>query len=161
MSSRLWLARRMVFPSSFSFKNSCRISCTPWLSRPFIGSSRIRREGSSIIACAIPRRWRMPSEYLPTCFFASGSSPTFRMAASISFFPIFLRMPARNCRFCLALYPGRKPGVSMMAPILSGASISFPICFPSTKTAPSSTRRNPQMHLNRTVLPLPFLPIIP
>lgn len=29
MSSRLWLARRIVFPSSFNFKNSCRISCTP------------------------------------------------------------------------------------------------------------------------------------
>ena len=35
------------------------------------------------------------------------------------------------------------------------------MCFPSTKTAPSSTRRNPQMHLNSTVFPLPFLPIIP
>ena len=123
MSSRLWLARRIVFPSSFSFKNNCRISCTPWLSRPFMGSSRIRRNGSSMMACAMPRRWRIPREYLPTCFFASGSRPTFRMASSISFFPIFPRMPARNCRFCLALYPGRKPGVSMIAPMLSGASI--------------------------------------
>ena len=37
----------------------------PWLSSPFIGSSRIRKPGSSIKAMAIPSLCFIPNEYLP------------------------------------------------------------------------------------------------
>ena len=39
-----------------------------------------------------------------------------------------------------------KPASVRMALTWARQCASFPICFPSTKTAPSSTRRNPQMH---------------
>ena len=56
MSRGLWLARRMVLPFSFRSVSRRRASSAPVSSRPFIGSSRIKSEGSSMIAWAMPRR---------------------------------------------------------------------------------------------------------
>ena len=69
-------AFRIVLPSAFRSSRYLRISPTPSLSRPFIGSSRISRSGFSIIACANPSRWRIQRKYFITDFFNFGSKPT-------------------------------------------------------------------------------------
>ena len=114
----------MVFPAAFKSSKSSLISATPCLSRPLNGSSRIRKRGSSIMACAIPRRCRIPREYFPTGFFISGSNPTFFRIRRISAFEIILFISASISRFFTPVYWVRKPGVSMMTPRLSGKSTS-------------------------------------
>ena len=68
---------------------------------------------------------------------------------------------ARSLRFLSPVAPGRKPGVSMIIPISSGKSISFPTSFPLMSTHPSSGLKKPHMHFIMTVLPLPLLPTMP
>ena len=63
LNNLLWLARIIVLPCAFNDNSKSRMLRTPFLSKPFIGSSRIRREGSSSNAWAMPRRWRMPKLY--------------------------------------------------------------------------------------------------
>ena len=55
-----------VPPRSAKPRSSPRIQRMPSGSRPLAGSSRISTSGSPSSAWARPRRWRMPSEYLPT-----------------------------------------------------------------------------------------------
>ena len=114
-----------------------------------------------MIACAMPSRCRMPSEYLPTGFGESGSSPTSRIVSATSLSPIFRFSPARISRFFSPGSCGRNPGDSMMIPMSGGKSTSTPICFPSTCTVPAVGCKKPQMHLNITVLPEPLLPTTP
>ena len=62
-----WLDRRIVRPlSRLSDWSSSRISWTPIGSIAVVGSSRIRMSGSLTSASAMPSRWRMPREYVPT-----------------------------------------------------------------------------------------------
>src|SRR3954464_4038913 len=72
-----------VPPRSAKLRSSPRIQRMPSGSRPLAGSSRIRTSGSPSSAWARPRRWRMPSEYLPTRRRAAVSSrPTSSSSAS-------------------------------------------------------------------------------
>ena len=59
------------------------------------------------------------------------------------------------------MYLLKNPGFSIIIPILSAKSISFPISFSPTTTLPPVGFKYPIIVLNRTVLPEPFLPIIP
>jgi hypothetical protein len=161
MSAALWLASMIVLPSPRSPFKSCRMSATPRLSRPFMGSSRIMSRGFSMIACAIPRRCRMPSEYFPTGFFRAGSSPTRRIVCAISRVPIFFLSDASISRFFSPLYCSRNPGDSMMMPMSSGKSRLPPTSSPCTRIRPFDGNMKPQTHLNSTVFPLPLLPTTP
>ena len=70
-------------PRSAKVRSRPRIQRMPSGSRPLAGSSRIRTSGSPSSAWARPRRWRMPSEYLPTRRRAAVSSrPTSSSSAS-------------------------------------------------------------------------------
>ena len=72
-----------VPPRSAKPRSRPRIQRMPSGSRPLAGSSRIRTSGSPSSAWAKPRRWRMPSEYLPTRRRAAVSSrPTSSSSAS-------------------------------------------------------------------------------
>src|ERR1700760_3208989 len=72
-----------VPPRSAKLRSSPRIQRMPSGSRPLAGSSSIRTSGSPSSAWAKPRRWRMPSEYLPTRRRAAVSSrPTSFSSAS-------------------------------------------------------------------------------
>ena len=117
--------------------------------------------GSSMIACASPSRWRIPSEYLPTCFLLSGSRPTLFIALRIACLSALPLISARNFKLLYALNDDKKPGVSMITPTLSGISTSLPIVFPFTLISPDVSGISPQIHFISTVLPLPFLPISP
>ena len=103
----------------------------------------------------------MPSEYLPTGLELIGSSPTRRIVSAICFRLILRFKDARISRFFNPESCGRKPGVSMISPMSSGKSTSFPICLPFTSTLPLVGCKNPQMHLNMTVFPEPLLPTTP
>ncbi len=69
-------------------------------------------------------------------------------------------IPGMNAfRFLNAFMPGMKPGSSMMMPMSCiRAGITR---LPLTKICPSLGSMKPQMHLNMTVLPEPFLPMTP
>ena len=114
-----------------------------------------------MIACAIPRRSRIPREYCPTFFLDRGSSPRARIVALTSSSEIRCFRDASLFKFAKPLRSRKKPGFSMIMPTESGKSSSFPICFPPTSTVPLSGCKNPQMHLNITVFPEPLNPIIP
>ena len=161
MSSFEWLAKIINFPFSFRDKSTFLISSTPSLSSPFNGSSKRRISGSSMIACAIPRRWRIPSEYFPTCFLLSGSSPTIRIALRISSFEILWCIIAKNFRFLNPEYSGKNPGFSIIAPIRSGILISFPKTFPSIFILPDDGLTKPSIIFISIVFPEPFLPTNP
>ena len=90
---------RIVLPCSLYESRYSRISFTPSLSRPLKGSSRISIFGFSMIACASPKRCRIPRLYLRTWRFKSGSSPTCLMLFLISSLPILLLSPARSFKF--------------------------------------------------------------
>ena len=137
------------------------ICATPFLSSPLNGSSSIRIDGSSIIACAIPSLCLIPRLYLFTFFLRSGSSPTLSIVSLIFFSSAILRSDARIFKFLRPDTPGRNPGVSMISPISSGKSISFPTSLSLTKIRPSSGLKKPQMHFIITVFPLPLFPTIP
>ena len=92
----LWLASRIVRPPFANDLNNSRISATPCLSSPFSGSSRIIKLGSSMIACAMPRRCRMPREYLPTGLDIMGSSPTRRIVSATCFSPDLAFQPSED-----------------------------------------------------------------
>ena len=115
-----------------------------------MGSSKIKILWFSIIACAIPSLCLIPIEYFPTFFLPAHSNPTTFNAFSMSIFS-FPDIDASNLRFCFPEYCLRNPGSSMIAPI----------SFLSTRIDPSLIWSSPQIHLNKTVLPDPFLPIIP
>ena len=157
----LCAAIRIVFPRSFNPRKSSQTSPAPCLSRPLKGSSNIKSSGSSMIACAIPRRSRIPREYCPTFFLDRGSSPRARIVALTSSSEIRCFRDASLFKFAKPLRSRKKPGFSMIMPTESGKSSSFPICFPPTSTVPLSGCKNPQMHLNITVFPEPLNPIIP
>ena len=62
-SESRWLETKTARPCSpASRRTSSRISRMPAGSRPFVGSSRMSTAGSERRACAMPTRWRMPSE---------------------------------------------------------------------------------------------------
>lgn len=73
-------------PLLLKSKSNSLISETPSLSSPFIGSSKIKISGFSIIACANPNRCFIPREYFPTCFYHWGSAPQFLLLFG---FPLF------------------------------------------------------------------------
>ncbi len=62
---------------------SARSSATPSGSSETVGSSRIRTAGSLTSASAIPRRWRMPREYVSTFRSATSARPTWSSSAAI------------------------------------------------------------------------------
>ena len=61
-SSRYWVVRKTVVPSSFSFSTSSQIAWRLTGSRPVVGSSRKRTAGSWTSAAARSRRRRIPPE---------------------------------------------------------------------------------------------------
>ena len=61
-SSRYWVVRKTVVPSSFSLVTSSQIAWRLTGSSPVVGSSRKRTEGSGTSAAARSRRRRMPPE---------------------------------------------------------------------------------------------------
>ena len=63
-------------PSATSDLIMSRMSSIPAGSRPFIGSSRMSKSGSSSRHAATPSRWRMPIEYFDTFSSARGRMPT-------------------------------------------------------------------------------------
>ena len=80
-----WLDRRIVRPlSRLSDWSSSRISWTPIGSIAVVGSSRIRMSGSLTSASAIPSRWRMPREYVPTLSLPRSERPTWPRTSSIA-----------------------------------------------------------------------------
>jgi hypothetical protein len=61
-SSRYWVVRKTVVPSSLSARTSFQIAARLAGSRPVVGSSRNSTRGSWISAIARSRRRRMPPE---------------------------------------------------------------------------------------------------
>ncbi len=76
ISDMRWLETNTVRPSSASCRARLRTQRMPSGSRPLTGSSRTTTGGSPSRATAMPRRWPMPSENLPTRWPATFSSPT-------------------------------------------------------------------------------------
>ena len=66
ISAMRWLDTNTVRPSPASFLHSVRTQRMPSGSRPFTGSSNSSTPGSPSRAAAMPRRWPIPSENLPT-----------------------------------------------------------------------------------------------
>ena len=135
-----------------------RIQRIPSGSSPLAGSSRISTSGSPIRALAIPSRWRIPSEYWRTRFFAADlSSPTSpsRSSTRVSSTPIVWAEIASASRprrpACWAeassSTPTRRPGL--------GSRRYSP---PSTAALPESGRANPQIILIVVVFPAPLGP---
>ena len=114
-----------------------------------------------MIACAIPKRCFIPSEYFPTCFLEFGSNPTRLIASFTSSFDIFPAIFARYTKFDNPLSCHKNPGFSINAPKLSGKSTSFPIFFPRTIISPRLGYIYPQIILNKTDFPEPFRPTNP
>ena len=148
----------MVTPSCvFSRPSSFRKSSTVSESIALKGSSRIKRDGFSISACAMARRCFIPSEYLATLTLEAGSRPTSRITPSSSSFVTFFKIPAIIERFFSPVSLGRKPALSKITPMFRG-NLPFSILSPSTITSPSSGRTSPQIILSSTLFPAPFTP---
>ncbi len=79
---------RTVPARSAKSRSSLRIQKMPSGSSPFAGSSRISTRGSPSSAWAMPSRWRMPSEYLPTRFLAAESDRPTRASSSADAAPV-------------------------------------------------------------------------
>ncbi len=71
-----WLETKTVRPSAASCRARLRTQRMPSGSRPLTGSSRTTTGGSPSSAAAMPSRWPMPRENLPTRWPATASRPT-------------------------------------------------------------------------------------
>ena len=67
----------------------------------------------------------------------------------------------RSFKFSYPDRSSRNPGDSIRAPILVNCGFEKQTGTPSSSISPQSYGRSPQMHLKRTVLPEPFIPIKP
>lgn len=70
-------------------------------------------------------------------------------------------MDASKLRLVKAFSMGKKPGFSIIIPISSGKFPPMPIFLPETSTLPFVANINPEISLNKTLLPHQFLPTIP
>lgn len=156
MSSELWLANKIVIPWFLKSKIICLISWTPDSSNPFIGSSKINSFGFSMIACAIPSRCFIPSEYLRTGLGSSGFNPTKEMTSFSSSSVTWFLIELSNFKLRKPEYCPRKPGVSNKAPKFFG-NFPFPMSSPNTFTVPSVGTSRPAIVLKKTLFPGPTL----
>ena len=76
ISDMRWLDTKTVRPSAASCRARLRTQRMPSGSRPLTGSSRTTTGGSPSSATAMPSRWPMPRENLPTRWPATDSRPT-------------------------------------------------------------------------------------
>lgn len=136
-------------------------SFTPSSSSPLNGSSRTNNFGFSIIACAIPRRCFIPRLYLLTGSLLSGSRFTNSIIFFTCSFDTHFLYPAKISRFLNPDICEIKDGFSIITPIFSGKSMSFPITLLFTLTVPCVGCTNPQMHFINIVFPDPLRPTRP
>ena len=153
-----WLDTSTVRPSSANPRSSERIHRTPSRSRPLTGSSNSRTPGSPSRAAAIPRRWRMPSEYVLMRRREAPSRPTCSMTSSTR-----ARRESRCCERRSAggrvrCGPGCMAPASSSAPTSRSGAVSPAYARPSTSAVPDVGRSRPMTTRMVVDFPAPLGP---
>ena len=160
-----WLDSTTVVPSAAKCRSSARISPMPRGSRPLVGSSRSNSSGLRRSAAAMPRRWRIPSEYARTGRPSIPPRPTRTSASSTrsarSRRPL-LPAASSSRRFARPDRCGHAAGPSTSAPTRgSTCAASRGIGLPSSATRPAVGCTSPSSIRTSVVLPDPFGPSSP
>jgi hypothetical protein len=139
-----------------------RISRISAGSSPFVGSSSSSISGAPIMACAIPRRCRIPCEYVFTLRRTSSPSPASASAGPRDGAGQRAR-PARqySSRFRIPDTCGMNAGRSIIAPTRASTASPGVTRRPSRDVAPRLGRTSPSIIRSVVVLPAPLGPSRP